>query len=317
MVKWVSMSLVGGAVIAAAVFGIFWLNVQDSVARAAADKAESEEVAAKAAADKAKSEAATATARESAKANEARIAEEKRRTQEAAAEEAKANAAKAEADKARAVEEREKAAIDRARAEAEAEKAASEKAAALAAKDTARMERDKAKAQEEAATLKAQAAADDLAKEKLRSEKTIAEAKLYELKQLDLANMERELMDYKRELDERERALHPEKTIKDLVNVGEPDDETLSVDVPLLRENDTSLPSETRALAKANRILRELAATADAHTRSNVVGRLERLYVEAVKEDRVVDADFYRREIKIMYPDWKYTPPEKKEEDEK
>ena len=43
------------------------------------------------------------------------------------------------------------------------------------------------------------------------------------------------------------------------------------------------------------------------------MGRLERLYVESVKADRISDADFYRKELKRLYPDWVYTPPKKEE----
>ena len=317
MMKWISMSLLGGGLIAAAVFGIVWTNGKETIARAAVAKAEADEAAALAAERKSRNDADAAAKRAAAKESEAKTAEERRKAQEAAAEEAKAAAQKAEADKVRATEERAKAADDRARAEAESEKAVAERATALAAKETAKLEAAKAKSLAEAEAMTAQAAADALAKEKLASEKVIAEAKLYEMRQLDLANMERELLDYKRELDEREMALRPEKTIKDLENIGEDDESKAVADGVLLPENDRKLPASSRALAKATRIADEELASIMDKTRTNVVSRLEGLYVEAVKEDRIVDADFYRKELKRMYPDWKYSPQKNEKEEDK
>ena len=34
---------------------------------------------------------------------------------------------------------------------------------------------------------------------------------------------------------------------------------------------------------------------------------MERLYVSALKEGRVIDADFYKKSLKSMYPDWELT----------
>ena len=48
-------------------------------------------------------------------------------------------------------------------------------------------------------------------------------------------------------------------------------------------------------------------------TRSDVVQRFERLYLDAIREDRISDATFYRKELKRMYPDWEYKPPKKEE----
>ena len=40
--------------------------------------------------------------------------------------------------------------------------------------------------------------------------------------------------------------------------------------------------------------------------RSKIVSALEKLYVEALGEDRVVDAEFYRQNLKALYPDWEF-----------
>ena len=34
---------------------------------------------------------------------------------------------------------------------------------------------------------------------------------------------------------------------------------------------------------------------------------MERLYRNALKEDRVVDAEFYRKSLKSLYPDWEFS----------
>ncbi len=318
MTRWVSLALLGAGLLTAAAFGIIWSNGKESAARAAAAKAEAEAGGAASLERKARNDADAAAKRAAAKESEAKAAEERRKAAEAAAEEAKAAAAKAETDKARAIEERAKAADDRARAEAESEKAANERAAALAAKDAARLEAAKAKSQAEAEALAAQAAADALAREKLAADKVIAEAKIYEMRQIDLANLERELLDYKRELDEREMALRPEKTILDLENLGDADaDQGLKKGETVLAENDKNLPRASRELAKAERLAGEQLSAIRDMTRTGVVSRLEKLYVDAVREDRIVDAEFYRAELKRMYPDWKYSPQSKEKEEQK
>jgi hypothetical protein len=37
------------------------------------------------------------------------------------------------------------------------------------------------------------------------------------------------------------------------------------------------------------------------------VARIEKLYIEAIQDDRVIDAEFYRNQIKTMYPDWEFS----------
>jgi colicin import membrane protein len=313
--KWLAITALGIGLVAMAALGVRRSNATAEAARAAVAKAESEEAAAKSAEKKARDEAAAASARAATAESEAKKAEEQRKAKEAEAEANAAAAEKAKADAKRAEADREKAKEDRARAEAEQRKAEADRDAALAAKETAKLERDKAKAQESEAALKAQLAADSLAAEKLRSEKVVAEAKLREAKMNELADMESELIAWKRDLEEREAALKPEKTIKDLVNLGDGGDETDGkTNAVKLAENDYSLPAETRSLAKADRELRESADNISSAVKSSVVRKLEKLYVEAVRDDRMVDADFYAKELKRMYPDWKYTPPKKEEE---
>ena len=118
-----------------------------------------------------------------------------------------------------------------------------------------------------------------------------------------------------REFPERDRATRPDLTIKDLeiaAEVSTADDGTKV----LLPENDLTKPAETRALAKAERLQAERDAASSARVRAAVVGRLERLYCDAVRLDRVTEAEFYRRELKRLYPDWEYKPPKEEEKKE-
>ena len=178
----------------------------------------------------------------------------------------------------------------------------------------AREETEKAAKLAEAEALKAQAEADKLATEKAKGEKVIAEAKALELRQIDFQALERDLAEWKRDLEEREAALRPEKTIADLSWVGGDEDMEVGSNgtvrvkakVPYLKENDRTLPRESRRLAKTERLARESESELAAQTRDAVVSRLERLYVRALKENDVVQADYYKNNLLILYPDWKF-----------
>ena len=311
MSKWISISVAAGAIAIAAICAVVFMNKKEAVARAELAKAESRETAAKEAARKAASDDAAARARESAAQAEAQAAEQNRIAKEAEREAALAAAEKAKLD-------REAAADNRAAREAAAAAASDQKAAEKARAEAARAEADKAAKEAEKAADEAQAAADALAREKLRSEAVIAEEKLWELKQLELVELERDLVAYKRELDEREAALRPEKTIKDLVNIGA-QEETKTSDDPVasLPENDMSLPEGERRLAKAERILAEGRAERAAKSREFVVELLERMFVDAIRDGRVIDAEFYKKTIKELYPDWEYRPQNTEQEEVK
>ncbi len=299
------------ALVAAGLCAVVFMNKKEAVARAEQAKAESRESAAKEAARKAASDDAAARAKESAAKESAKAAEENRKAKEAERE-----TAKAEAEKARLA--KEAAVANRAAREAEAQAASDAKAAERAKADAAKAEVEKAAKEVEKASLDAQAAADALAREKLRSEAVIAEAKLWELKQNDLASLERDLMEFKRELDEREASLRPEKTIMDLVNIApEASDDNADEAAARLPENDMSLPRGERALAKAQRISSESRDADYARNRKYATAALERLYVAALKEDRVTDAQFYRKTLKSLYPDWEYKAPQQEEQEAK
>ena len=316
--KTISIIAVAIAVIAAGVAAVV-------VSANRADEAKAYAEAKASAADK-----AAAEAKKAAKATEAEA--EKRR---AAEQNAKAKADELAAQKLAketAELERKTAADNKAAAEANA-KAEREKADALrASRDEAKAKAEQAKAEqlksrEQAAEAAAKAEAEtaQLAKEKLKADKIIAEAKLLELRKVDFATLERELLAWKLDLEERERALQPEKTIADLSWAGGMEDTVIDAEgnikkqekKPYDPEKDMSLPAESRRLAKTDRIVREKQAALAGVTRDSVVASLERLYVEALKDDRTIDANFYKQSILSMYPDWKFAGEESRKEAKK
>ena len=227
---------------------------------------------------------------------------------------AEANA-KAQADEKAAAADKKAAA--EANADAEEVKAEAARAIRDAAKltnDTARIERERAKDLAAAAQANADAEASKLATEKLRSEAKIAEAEALKLRKTNYEELERNLLEWKLDLEERERALTPEKTIADLEWAGGMEDTiiddkgnvTKQVKKVYDPEKDMALPAESRRLARANRKVREKQDARIAEARENVVKTMEGLYVSALKDGRVIDADFYKKNILIMYPDWKF-----------
>ena len=308
--KIVSIIAICAAVIVAGVAGVVISMQRADAARAAADKAASEETVASKRARTAELERAMA-------AQNARAAEAKAESEKTALAAAEAENERMKLENEGLAEKRALAADERAKADAEAKKAADLKAAKeielKAAKEVADGER-----------AKAQASADELAR--VEATKAIREAETLKLKvsMAELAaekqryeELNAELLDYQKELDERERALRPEKTIADLSWL--PDEDT-DVDEsgkahprkkePKLPENDPTLPKETRALAKADRIRAQADGIIEKDARARAVAPIEKLYVAAVKEGRTVDAEYYRTVLKSMYPDWEYKAPE-------
>ena len=294
------------AVVAAGISGVVISMQRADAARAAADKAASEETIANKRAKEAEIERATAAAK-------AREEEAKAEKEKAALAAAEAENEKLKLEKENLLEKKAIAADERAKADAEAQKAADLKAAKEAELKTARENADAERA-------KAQAAADELAR--VEATKAIREAETMKLKysinelqaeKLRYEELNAELVEYQKELDERERALRPEKTIADLSWL--PDEDT-EVDengkahprkkVKMLPENDPNLPKETRELAKAERIRAQADGILAESARARVVGPIEKLYVAAVKEGRTVDAEYYRLVLKSMYPDWEF-----------
>lgn len=305
-----AISIVAGslAVVAAAVAAIVVSANRSSEAQA---RAEAEAAAAEKATALAKAASKTAESEaEKARAAEAGLetAKETRAANAAAAEKAKSEAEVAAAKRAQAEDLRKK-------AEADAEAAKENRLAAKLKAEAAAAEKAKALAVQKAEAAKAEAAADRLATEKLRSEKVIAEAKLLELRKIDFETAERDLREWRQDLEERERALVPEKTVADLAWAGGKDDTIIDAEgnvrkqakTPYRAENDRTLPRATRHLARKEREVSESAAQEIARTRASVVSALERLYVAALADDRVVDADYYRKVLKALYPDWTFT----------
>jgi len=304
--KIVSIIAICAAVIAAGVSGVIISMQRADAARAAADRAASEETIATKRAREAELERATA-------AQNARAAEAKAESEKAALAAAEKENENLRLENESLAEKRALAAEERAKADAEAKKASDLKAAKDAELKTA-------KANADAEQAKAQAAADELAR--VEATKAIREAETLRLKvsMVELAaekqryeELNAELLEYQKELDERERALRPEKTIADLAWL--PDEDT-EIDEngrarprkkePKLPENDPALSKETRALAKANRIRAQADGLLAEASRARVVAPIEKLFVAALKEGRTVDAEYYRAVLKSMYPDWEY-----------
>lgn len=302
MLKWVSILVLGVAVIAAALSGVYVMNGREAVARHNKEAAESAEEAAKLAARKAESEAKAAAAVENADRAKLQAAQEQRKATEAEREAKRA-------DEARAKHDAEAARENRAAREAEAEAAEANRLAERAKADAAQAEAEKERAIADAEAAKAQVEADRLEREKVSAQAVADEARLWELKALDLAALEKDLNDYKAELDARELALRPEKTIKDLATISSAQEKEQSGDESrLLPENDASLPKADRRLAKRVRILDEGEEALVSKSREITITKLERLYVSAVKANRVTDAEYYRSTLKSLYPDWEYRP---------
>ena len=313
--KHISIVAVSLAVIAAGVAAIVVSANRSDEAKAYAEAEAS-------AADK-----AAAEAKKAAKATEAEA--EKRRAAEQSAKAAADELAAQKLAKETAELERKTAADNKATAEANA-KAEQAKADQLrASRDEAKAKAEQAKAEQlkarEEAT-KAAAKADEeaslLAKEKLKADKILSEAKLLELRKIDFETLERELAAWKFDLEERERALQPEKTVADLSWAGGMEDTIIDAEGNVKKqekkqydpEKDQTLPVPSRKLAHVNRIVREKHAALADTTRSSVVASLEKLYVAALKDDRTVDAAFYKQSILSMYPDWKFKGEGEKEE---
>ena len=308
--KVVSIIAICVAVMAAGISGVVISMQRADAARAAADKAASEETIASKRARAAELERATA-------AQNARAAEAKATSEKTALAAAEAENERLKLENENLVAKKALAADERAKADAEARKASDLKAAKDAELKTAKENADAERA-------KAQAAADELAR--AEATRAIREAETLKLKvsmaelaaeKLRYEELNAELLEYQKELDERERALRPEKTIADLAWL--PDEDT-EVDEngrahprkkeQKLPENDPTLPRETRELAKANRLRAQADGILEKNARARAIAPIEKLYVAAVKDGRTVDAEYYRIVLKSMYPDWEYKAPE-------
>ena len=287
--------------------------VLSSANRAASARARAE--AASAAADAASAEARKAEKDAQAEADRRRAAEAKKAEADASLEAAREARIKAEADERAALENRKAREAEAARARSDAEAAAAARDTARANAEAAREARAAAQRNAEAEADNARAEADRLAIERAKADKSAADAKLLELQRLDLVSFARELAERERDVAEREQALRPEKTIADLSWAGGNEDSVIDENGNVakkpkkvyLAENDTSLPMESRILAKAERLRSEGAGESAKRVKEAVVASVEALYVAAIKEGRVVDAEFYRKTLKSMYPDWEFS----------
>ena len=302
---------VSAAVIVAAIAAIVVTNNRAAVARARAAEADALESAYSKSNNTAKlnkeiavknSEAARA-AKDKADAEERiKILEKEKADSDAATAKASAVFASAQAAAARDNAAAEKDAKESARLKAEAAKAELDKVNARIAGELALSN---------AAVEKATA---ELAKNKREEEARIADAKLKELNRINFEKWEFELREYKQELDERERALHPDISIYDSSNVtwvAEREADVIGGETNrlekakhVLPEDDPRLPVSTRELARVERLGYESRTNRVAESRAKIIATLERMRDEAVREGRVTDAKFYQKSIKSFYPDY-------------
>lgn len=215
-------------------------------------------------------------------------------------------------------------------AEAEAKKAEEDRLSAIERAKASQSKKEEAALILDAKKLEAKRAADEKAKaesiekashdkllsesaalerEKLASEKIIAEAKILEGRKIDFETWQQQLIQLKIDLDDREAALKPEKSVMDLEWVGSDDtafDEkghlVKKAKVQYLAENDTTLSKSTRELSRFNRVMHESQTNRANKARLEIEAALLRLYEKAVKEDRIVDADYYKKSLKTLCP---------------
>lgn len=310
--KFVVPVSVSAAVIAAAIAAIVVTNNRAATARARAAEAESLEIANTKAEKEARLNAEAAAARSRQTADDLKKAEAERETKIAERAKADADAKAAEAAKVKAKLDAE---AESSRARAASDMRAAEKAKADAVRDE--LEKENARIAGELALSNA-AVAEATAKletEKRKTEAIIAEATALKLRKIDFEQLQRDLLEFKQELDERERALHPDVTIYDASNVtwvAEREADVIGGDTnrllrakKVLPENDLSLPEPSRKLAKVDRVRYVASTNRIATTQSKLIGRLEALRDAARSEGRVIDANFYQKSIKSLYPDYK------------
>lgn len=203
--------------------------------------------------------------------------------------------------------------------EAAARKAAADAEIANANHETARLEAQKAKDERLAAEAKAKADASRAEEaeakkeaERLRSERVLAEAKIVEDRQRDYETAHRNLIERLRDVEEREAALRPDKTIADLSWAGGLEDKIVDEHGNIKKlekvvynpETDMSLPPATRELARADRERRERKSMVSESKRKANVAALEALYDQAREDGDVLAAAYYLKCIRTLYPDW-------------
>lgn len=288
------------AVIAATAGAVVFVSHRRDIAAYEASRAANEEEAANA---KAKGAKALKEAEEAKRASaKLELEREKSRIQAAEAEkDAQAREAENLAVKSRIAED--------ARREAEAKAKESSDARALA----------EAKAKEAKALKDAEEAREKTAEaEALTSEHERAKAEAETLKlRHSLAELDALKSEYgariaeaealTRDLEEMKEALTPERTISDLMTTGD----DLRAEKPA-EEDDRNLPAGRRELARAEKTLSALRTEISSATREERIRKLEALMQTAIKADRVVEAQYYYRAIREMYPDWEFTGGEDK-----
>ncbi len=305
------------AVIVAAVAGIVITNNRAEEARELSKKAQE-------ATDQARAKQKEAEANEKAEARKLAAEKAKLETKQAALEDDKLRNENLKLEAKAAEANARKRESDAKVAEANAKAAADQRAAEKSKAEAAKAEQVKAMAAAKKAEENARAEEMKLAAEKAKGERVIAEVKQLELRKMDFEMWQTALYEKEQELNEREQALHLDKTAaEDLVWVAERDADVIGGETnvvkrkkKVLAENDPSLPVESRKLAWAERLSKEKLEGAMNVSSNEVVTILTRLYEEAIKADRIVEANFYLQNIRVLYPGWVYRPTEEKKSED-
>lgn len=305
--KLISIIAVSLAVIVVAVSSAVFMVKRADAARGMAEAADRQE----------------SVAREQAKAldRQSKVEESKRIAAEKAAESAKLALEQAKVDERRAAEAARAADAEARAAKSKADQAKAEWDAADLRRQT---ERDRLKTAENTNStvlallkieeLKYKETADKLALERLAHEREREVRMEKQLRKEDLDRLQVQLSEWEHDLRQRERAIEPEKTIADLAWAGDGKDSVIDdkgnvVRVekePYMAENDKSLSAATRELARISRIESEKMTNRVESVKNAVVTALERLYAEALQQNRPLDAEYYAKSIRVMYPDWKF-----------
>lgn len=211
------------------------------------------------------------------------------------------------------------AAENRKAAEAEAkrqvEAAAAEKAVAEQLRlrsQSQRDERAKAEAEAKAKTAEADAKAAERDREQAKAARAKAEADALEMQKIDFETAYTRLVEWEASLQEREAAITPDKTVADLEWIGGEEDSVLDEDGNVTKvkkvaydpERDLRLSESSRRLARAERLRQESDVARASSVRDRVIRELEALYLQAKRENRTIEENYYYGNLKALYPDW-------------
>lgn len=301
----ISSLALAAAILVAAIVALIYIRDRGAIARNEAAKAVSEEEAAasqrRAAEAAARSDEAKAKQAEADREREVAESQNLKLDVEAKRLEEKNLAAAAElAEKeAKSAAERKQAAADE-RAAKEAELKDSANRLEIEAQKTKRAEAELKLAERQKAIKELEVMRIKESLEDLNARRAEYEQRLAELDQLQI------------ELQERERALAPDLTVSDLMSVT-PADEPPPVEEggkseveEMMKVRNDNIPLGRRTLEEVEQTVQQAREDVLATNRATVISALKAMMESAISEKRAIDAMFYEKTIKSLYPDWRY-----------